>query len=333
MAANGIIALVKDRTRVDTGLRGSENVLHDPSFAIAERDNQRRDPRIGADDIDAVEFGGRGDTFGVDDEVAVGLGPEEAAEAFVADQRFVALVQGLFQSGQGRGARGGIVARFRLIIANDVAATPGVALTCLDLANDFLDLKIERTAANGLGNCQRYERGLVGDYGGDFDAALFTHTQNILDLVGFERGDGLGADHAAIGDDADAIELETLAQPRDDGYECRDIGCIARPHLTTDRSPGLIDDDAKDHLMQIGAGVFGMIVAAERGSAVTLEIEARGIEDRQPDIIEEAAAPGEQLLLDQILVGAGHQAASLLVGKFFAEPGHRPVQVILNSAP
>src|ERR1035441_4970701 len=142
MAANSIITLVKDRARIDDGFRGSENILHDPSFAIAERDNERRDLCIGADDIDAVEFGGRGDTLGVDGEVAVSLGLEEAAEAFVADQGFVALAQRLFQSGKGRFASGGIVAGFRLIITDDVAATPRVALTRLDLANHLLDLKI-----------------------------------------------------------------------------------------------------------------------------------------------------------------------------------------------
>src|SRR5271165_3975645 len=134
MASDRIITLVKDRACIDDGFRGSENILHDPSLAIAERDNQRRDLCIGADHIDAVEFGGRSDTLGVDAEVTVGLGLEEAAEAFVADQRFVALAQRLFQSGQGRFASGGIVARFRLIITDDVAATPGVALTRLELA-------------------------------------------------------------------------------------------------------------------------------------------------------------------------------------------------------
>jgi hypothetical protein len=44
--------------------------------------------------------------------MAVGLGSEEAAEAFVADQRFAALAQLLFQSGKGGFARGSIVARF-----------------------------------------------------------------------------------------------------------------------------------------------------------------------------------------------------------------------------
>ena len=120
MATNRIIALVEDRTRIDDGLRGSEDVLHDPSLAIAQCHNQRRDLCIGADDIDAVEFGGRGDTIGVDGEVAVGLDLEEAAEAFVADQRFVALAQRLFQPGKGGFASGGIVARFGLIITDNI---------------------------------------------------------------------------------------------------------------------------------------------------------------------------------------------------------------------
>src|SRR3984957_20393608 len=156
MAPNRIISLVKDRACIDDGFRGSENIFHDPSLAIAERDNERRDLRIGAVDIDAVEFGGRGDTRGVDDEAAGALSLEEAAEAFVADQRFVALAQRLFQSGKGRFASGGIVARFGFIITDNIAAAPHVALTRLDLANHLLDLKIEGAAAIGLGNCQRY---------------------------------------------------------------------------------------------------------------------------------------------------------------------------------
>jgi len=71
-----------------------------------------------------------------------------------------------------------------------------------------------------------------------------------------------------------------------------------------------------------------MTVAAAGGSAAALEIPAGGIEDRQPDIIEETAAFGEQLFLDQVFVGAGHQAAALLVGKSLAEPGHCTVQVM-----
>src|ERR1700684_4225023 len=111
MAQNRIISLMKDRARADNGFRGPENILHDPSLAIAQCDHERRDPGIGADDIDAVELGRGGAAFGSDSEVAVVGGLEEAAEAFVANHGFVALPQSLIQSSKRRFARGGIVAR------------------------------------------------------------------------------------------------------------------------------------------------------------------------------------------------------------------------------
>jgi hypothetical protein len=83
MAANRIITLVKDRTRIDDGFRGSENILHDPSLAIPELDHERRELCSGADDIDTIEPGSGGDTAGFDSEVAVGLDLEEAAEALL----------------------------------------------------------------------------------------------------------------------------------------------------------------------------------------------------------------------------------------------------------
>jgi len=249
--------------------------------------------------------------------VAVVGGLEEAAEAFVADHGFVAPLQSLVQSGKGRSPGGGIVARFGLVVADDVAATARVALACLDLANNLLDLKVEGAAAIRLGNRHRDERGGVGQHGGDLDAALFAHAENILDPVGFEHGDGLGANHAAIGNNADAIEQETFPQPGDHRYQRRYVGGIARPHLAANRPSVLVDDDADHHLMQIGPGVFGMTVAPERLAAFALEIQAGGIEDRQPHIVEEAAALAEQLFLDQILVGAGSYAAAGLVREFW----------------
>src|SRR5664279_1734911 len=93
MTPNGIISLMKYRARADNGFRGPENILHDPSLAVAQCDHQRRDPGIGADDVDAVKFSRGGDALGVDREVAVVGGLEEAAEAFIADHGFVALLQ------------------------------------------------------------------------------------------------------------------------------------------------------------------------------------------------------------------------------------------------
>src|SRR5271166_1188585 len=179
MSADRLISPMKDRARIDNGFRRSEDVLHDPSLAISKRDRERRESGIGANDIEAVELGGGGNTLGVDGEVAFTLGLDETAETSVADDGLVTLPQGLVQSGEDRFAGGGVVAGFRLVVADDIAAMPRAAgLTLLDLANHLLDLKIEGASAIGFGNCQRYERSFVGQNGGDLDVPLFPHAQN-----------------------------------------------------------------------------------------------------------------------------------------------------------
>jgi hypothetical protein len=90
---------VKDRPRIDNGFPRPENILHGPLLAIGERDNQRRDLRIGAHDIDTIEPRSGGHPLGVDGEVPISslaLGPEEAVEALVAS------AQGIAQSGKNR---------------------------------------------------------------------------------------------------------------------------------------------------------------------------------------------------------------------------------------
>jgi hypothetical protein len=121
MASNRSNTLVKYLSRIDNGFPCPENILHNPSLAIAKRDNKRRELCIGADDIDTIESGSGGHPLGVDGEVAIpslALGPEKAAEAFVADPRFVASAQGPFQSRKGRLAGCG------LVVTDDVAAMP-----------------------------------------------------------------------------------------------------------------------------------------------------------------------------------------------------------------
>jgi hypothetical protein len=53
----GHISLMKDRAGADNGFGGPENILHDPSLAIAQCDHERRDPGIGADELEAVKPG------------------------------------------------------------------------------------------------------------------------------------------------------------------------------------------------------------------------------------------------------------------------------------
>jgi len=41
------------------------------------------------------------------------------------------------------------------------------------------------------------------------------HTEDVLNLLGFEGGDGIGTDHATISDDAGAGDPKALAQALD----------------------------------------------------------------------------------------------------------------------
>ena len=116
------------------------------------------------------------------------------------------------------------------------------------------------------------------------------------------------------------MEQETLAQPGYHRYQRSDVGGIAGPQLAADWPAVVINDDAEDHLMQVRPGILGMTVVAERLAAVALEIQAGSIEDRQPDIVEQVAAPAEHLLLDQVLGGTGRQAAAGLIREFLAQP-------------
>src|SRR5277367_138634 len=62
-----------------------------------------------------------------------------------------------------RGAGGGIVAGFSLVVADDIVATARVALAGLDRADDLLDLKPptrDRTASRPLRELGRLERTL-----------------------------------------------------------------------------------------------------------------------------------------------------------------------------
>lgn len=120
------------------------------------------------------------------------------------------------------------------------------------------------------------------------------------------------------------MEQETLPQSGYHRYQRGDVGGVARPHFAANRPAILVNDDAEDHLMQIRPEIFAMTVVADRLAAVTLEIQAGGIEDRQPDIVEQAAAPGEHLLLDPVLGGAGRQAAAGLIRQFLPSSGIPP---------
>jgi hypothetical protein len=92
-----------------------------------------------------------------------------------------------------------------------------------------------------------------------------------LDLLGFEGGDGVGADHAAIGDDAGLEDAEALAQALDHRQQQRHVGGIARHQEGGDRPVGVVEHDAEHNLLQVTAVVFRVAVLAEALATGTLE--------------------------------------------------------------
>lgn len=49
-----------------------------------------------------------------------------------------------------------------------------------------------------------------------------------------------------------------MAQPVDNRDQHADIGGVARPHFRTDRPALAIDDDADDHLVEVGTVILRM---------------------------------------------------------------------------
>ena len=124
------------------------------------------------------------------------------------------------------------------------------------------------------------------------------HAENVIHPLGFQRGDGGGRDHAAIGDDAGPLDAEAGAQARDHGQQHRDVGGVAGDEERGDRPVPLVEHDAEHHLLQMAAVVLGMAALAEGFAAGALEPQAGGVEERQRDGAEQRQAMAVERLLD-----------------------------------
>ena len=152
--------------------------------------------------------------------------------------------------------------------------------------------------------------------------------EDIFELALLEPGDGGRRDHAAIGHDADPANGKTLAQAVDHRQQRRHVGGIARPHLGADRPAVAVDDEAEDHLLQIGAIVLGIAVLAQRLAALAVEGQAGGVHEHDGKVGEEIAAAVEQPFLDQVLDAARRERPVRLLLHLLAEPGHGAVEVM-----
>ena len=143
--------------------------------------------------------------------------------------------------------------------------------------------------------------------------------------------DRLLADHAPIGHDADLGDPEPAAEPIDYRDERRDIGRVARPQLTTDRSPLTVEHGPDDHLLEIRPMVLAVATLTDRLSPLSLEVDGGRIEEDELELSEQVTPSGEESLLDQVLVAARSKrrlVGLLLAWQVVAEPAHRPVEAV-----
>ena len=89
-----------------------------------------------------------------------------------------------------------------------------------------------------------------------------------------------------------------------------------------------VDDHADHHLFQFRAVILGLAAPAERLATLAMEVEGRGIEEHQVEIVEQVAPSREQPLLHQVLDRPRRPGTPFLVGQFLTQPGDRPVQMV-----
>ena len=95
---------------------------------------------------------------------------------------------------------------------------------------DLLSLELGELAQNPRHHDQRDKGCLIINHGAaHFGTAALAHAEDVFELAFLQGSNGRGADHTAVGDNADAADAKTRAQPVDHRQQGGDISGIARP--------------------------------------------------------------------------------------------------------
>ena len=149
------------------------------------------------------------------------FGLEEAAVAGVGHERFVALLELAREALKDGVALGRVRLRLLVSDADDVTlpAHP-------HRLGGVIGLRV------ALGDGERYEGCGIREHDlAHQPVGALAGAEDIEEAAGLESSNGLGAHHAAVGDDADAADREPPLQPIDHRKQACDIGGVAWPHL------------------------------------------------------------------------------------------------------
>src|SRR6202047_4637991 len=314
VAANGHVAAVVDWASGKNGLGLAEQLLDPPEVAIAQHDLKRGELGVGAQHIEPVKARVFGDPRLVDGEMLGRDGLEIAAETAVADERLVALGELGAQPVEDGTALLGIAPRLGEIATDDVPSAADF---------DLLGRELGEPARNPRHDQRDKGRLIINHGAAHFGTAALAHAEDVFELALLQRGNALGADHAAVGGGADAADAKTSAQPVDDRQQGGDIGGVAGPQLAAQRPAVLIHDQPDDHLMEIRAVVFRMAATTKLLAAPSLEGQAGGVDEDDAEFGEQVAPTGKQPLFHEVLAAARRPlAGSGLIRA--RRPGARP---------
>src|SRR5450830_1224250 len=312
---------MEDRARGEKALRCAEDLLHHGQLLVAKHDFERREFSVGAQHEDAIEPGVLLGLGAIDDEALLAGGRQEAAITAIADERLVALLQLPFEGCENRGAVGGVLLGLLVIAADDVA--PPGERHCLRLVVDAL-------ATSGDGEGHEGARIVEYQFAHQLVGAL-AHAENVKKFPRFEFRDGLGADHAAVGDDADATDGKAPTQPVHHRNEATRVRRVAGPHLRAHRSAVAVQEHGEDHLAQVRPVILGIAAPAERLPAGALEIETGRVHEHEIEFAEQVASAREQAFFNDVLEAARCKRGAVILfarRQLLAEPGHRPVEMM-----
>src|ERR1035437_6000630 len=158
-----------------------------------------------------------------------------------------------------------------------------------------------------------------------------TDAENVKKPARFEFCDGLGTDHTAVGDDADATDGEALAQAVHHRNQATRVSRVAGPHLPAPRPATTVRGHGEDHLAQVLPMILGIAAPAERLPAGTLKIETGRVHEHEIELAEQVASAPGQAVFDDVLEAARCKRGAVILfarRQLLTEPGHRPVEMM-----